>query len=101
VRGLRREKAAVFFVWGGDAPALPTAGLAAGGEGRTCCENSRRRARFAAEGFHPRMAARNGKSAVQMALHGALPLGKMKMGERKKRIGKFAAAGRLPAADGR
>ena len=29
-----------------------------------------------------------------MALRGALPLGKMKMGERKKRIGKFAAAGR-------
>lgn len=28
-----------------------------------------------------------------MALRGALPLGKMKMGERKKRIGKFAAAG--------
>jgi len=44
---------------------------------------------------------KNGKSAVQMALRGALPLGKIKMGERKKRIGKFAAAGRLPAADGR
>ena len=28
-----------------------------------------------------------------MALRGALPLGKIKMGERKKRIGKFAAAG--------
>jgi len=27
--------------------------------------------------------------------------GEKKMGERKKRIGKFAAAGRLPAADGR
>ena len=26
-----------------------------------------------------------------MALRGALPLGKIKMGERKKRIGKFAA----------
>ena len=37
---------------------------------------------------------------MQIALRGALPLGKMKMGERKKRIGKFAAAGRLPAADG-
>ena len=29
-----------------------------------------------------------------MALRGALPLGKMKMGERKKRIGKFAAVSR-------
>ena len=29
-----------------------------------------------------------------MALRGALPLGKIKMGERKKRIGKFAAARR-------
>lgn len=33
---------------------------------------------------------------MQIALHGALPLGKMKMGERKKRIGKFAAAGGYP-----
>ena len=31
-----------------------------------------------------------------MALRGALPLGKIKMGERKKRIGKFAAAGGYP-----
>lgn len=44
---------------------------------------------------------KDGKSAAQMALRGAFPLGKMKMGERKKRIGKFAAAGLLPAADGR
>lgn len=32
---------------------------------------------------------KNGKSAVQVALHGAFPLGKMKMGERKKRIGRI------------
>lgn len=32
-----------------------------------------------------------------MTLHGAFPLEeKMKMGERKKRIGRFAAAGRFP-----
>ena len=33
---------------------------------------------------------------MQIALRGAFPLGKMKMGERKKRIGKFAAAGGFP-----